>query len=46
MHTRLVGIDPEAVEVGLEVEVAFEKVNDQVTLPVFKPVGVEVDLGG
>jgi uncharacterized OB-fold protein len=36
MHTRLVGIDPADVRIGMDVCVDFQKVDDEITLPVFK----------
>ncbi len=37
MHSNVVGCPNEALRVGLAVEVVFEKVNDEVTLPRFRP---------
>ncbi len=37
LMTNLVGIDPEAVEIGLRVEVWFERVSDTTALPLFTP---------
>jgi uncharacterized OB-fold protein len=37
MLTNLVDIEPEAVKIGMRVEVAFEKMSDQITLPYFRP---------
>ncbi len=37
MMSNFVGIDPARVHVGLAVEVTFERVTDQITLPKFKP---------
>jgi uncharacterized OB-fold protein len=37
LHTRLFGVDPKDVKVGMEVEVFFEKVDDEISLPMFKP---------
>ena len=37
MHTRLTGVDPKDVRVGMEVEVHFQKVDDEISLPMFKP---------
>ena len=37
MHANVVGCENEALRVGLPVEVVFEKVNDEVTLPRFRP---------
>jgi uncharacterized OB-fold protein len=39
--SNLVECDLEVLRVGLEVEVVFEDVTDTVTLPRFRPVGVE-----
>lgn len=38
MMSRIVECDPETVEIGMDVEVAFEKVTDEFTLPFFKPL--------
>ena len=38
MMTRIVDCDPEAVEIGMDVEVVFEKATDDIFLPFFKPV--------
>lgn len=38
LTTNLVGVEPEAVAVGMEVAVEFEH-HDDVYLPVFRPVG-------
>lgn len=37
IHTSLVDCDPEAVDHGLPVEVTFERVNEEVAIPQFKP---------
>ena len=38
LMTNIVDCDPENVEVGMAVEVAFEKIDEsEITLPVFKP---------
>lgn len=37
MPTNIVGCAPEAVRVGLPVEVAFVKLSDDITLPKFRP---------
>lgn len=42
MHTQLVGIAPEKMAVGMDVEVVFKKVDDEISLPMFKPVGTTV----
>lgn len=34
---NIVGCDPEAIKVGMPVEVTFEKVTDEITLPRFRP---------
>lgn len=39
MMTNIVGCKPEEVKIGMEVEVVFDDVTDEVTLPKFKPVG-------
>jgi uncharacterized OB-fold protein len=36
LHTRIVGTPSEALAIGLRVEVAFEKVDDDVTMPYFR----------
>jgi uncharacterized OB-fold protein len=36
-HTTIVDCPPDALRVGLPVEVVFHKVNDEVTLPKFRP---------
>jgi uncharacterized OB-fold protein/acyl dehydratase len=36
--SNLVGVEPAAVEIGQPVEVAFEAIDDELTLPVFKVV--------
>ena len=37
MNCRLEGVAPEEIEIGLPVEVDFEEVDDEVTLPYFRP---------
>jgi len=37
MLSNIVGCDPHEVECDMPVEVVFEKLNDEVTLPKFKP---------
>jgi hypothetical protein len=37
LHTTIVGCANEALRVGLPVEVVFDRVNDEVTLPRFRP---------
>jgi uncharacterized OB-fold protein len=39
MMTNIVGCDPKDVHVGMQVEVVFDDVTPEVTLPKFKPVG-------
>jgi uncharacterized protein len=39
MLSNLVDISPEEIRIGMRVEVVFEDLNDQVTLPKFKPAG-------
>ena len=38
MMTRIVGCDPETVEIGMDVEVIFEEVTDEISLPFFRPI--------
>ena len=38
MISNLVDFDPEAIEIGIAVEVVFEEVDDEITLPKFKVV--------
>jgi len=35
--TNVVDVDLEKVAVGMAVEVAFQKISDDVTIPVFRP---------
>jgi uncharacterized protein len=37
LMTRLIDVPPQAVRIGLRVTVAFEKQDDETTLPVFRP---------
>ena len=39
MLTNLVGVEPDAVRVGLPAEVAFHAVGDRIALPYFRPRG-------
>lgn len=39
MMSNVVDVDVKKVHVGMEVEVVFDDVTDEVTLPKFKPVG-------
>jgi hypothetical protein len=41
MMSNVVGCDPQAVEIGLRVEVTFEDLTPEITLPVFKPMSDE-----
>ena len=38
LSTNLVDVEPDAVRVGMEVEVAFESLPDGGIIPVFRPV--------
>ena len=38
LHSRIVGCANEEIAIGMPVEVVFEKKNDDVTMPYFKPV--------
>ena len=38
MISNLVDFDPEAIEIGIAVEVVFEEVDEEITLPKFKVV--------
>jgi len=38
--SNLVDFDPEKIEIGMAVEVVFEEVNDEITLPKFKAVSL------
>ena len=37
MSTNLVGCDPDEVKIGMPVEAVFENINDEVSLPKFRP---------
>lgn len=39
MLTNLIGVKPESVEIGMPLEVAFEAMTDEITLPFFRPRG-------
>ena len=41
MLTNLVGVepDPEKIRCDMPVEVVFEEMSDEITLPMFRPVG-------
>ncbi len=38
MLSNVIGIDPHAIKCGMPVKVSFEKLSDEVTLPMFRPV--------
>jgi uncharacterized OB-fold protein len=35
--TNVVGCEPERLAVGMRLEVAFEPISDEITIPVFRP---------
>lgn len=37
MMTKIITEDPDSVEVGMDVEVTFEKIDEKITLPCFRP---------
>jgi uncharacterized OB-fold protein len=37
MQSNIIDCDPDSIEIGQEVEVVFEKVTDEITLPFFRP---------
>jgi uncharacterized OB-fold protein len=37
MMTNIIGCEPNMVEIGMPVEVTFEDVTEEITLPQFKP---------
>ena len=39
MMSNVVDVDPNEVSIGMDVQVVFDDVTDEVTLPKFKPVG-------
>ena len=43
MHTRLVGVAAADVRIGMPVEVVFQKADDEIWLPLFKPIGAPID---
>jgi len=45
MHTNIVECPNEDLRIGLPVEVVFQKVDDEVTLPKFRPAAPRVDAG-
>ena len=38
MNTSLIGCDPKDIEIGMEVEVVFKTVTNEITIPHFTPV--------
>jgi uncharacterized OB-fold protein len=38
LHCNLVDVEPARIAIGLPVEVVFEKQNDEITLPKFRPL--------
>jgi len=38
MQSNIIDCNPDEVEIGMDVEVVFKKVTDDITLPYFKPV--------
>jgi len=39
--SNLVDCDPEEIEIGMAVEVVFEEVNDEITLPKFRKLSLQ-----
>lgn len=39
MLSNLVGVEPGAIEIGMPLEVHFEPMSDEITLPFFRPMG-------
>ncbi len=39
MLSNLVECEPEAMQIGMRLEVAFRRVSDEITLPMFRPAG-------
>jgi uncharacterized OB-fold protein len=37
MLSNLIGVEPEAVTIGMPLEVTFERMSEEITLPYFKP---------
>jgi hypothetical protein len=37
MHTRIDAVDGVDFEIGMELEVGYDEVDDEISLPVFKP---------
>jgi uncharacterized OB-fold protein len=40
MVSNVIGIDPHSIKCGMPVKVCFEKLSDEVTLPMFRPADV------
>lgn len=38
LHSRLIGVDAKDVTVGMAVEVVFQRVDDEINLPMFQPI--------
>ena len=38
MHTNVIGIDPKEVKIGMRVEVAWDDVTPEISLPKFRPI--------
>jgi uncharacterized OB-fold protein len=38
MTTNVTGLRPDELEIGMPVEVVFEEMSDEITLPRFRPV--------
>jgi uncharacterized OB-fold protein len=38
MLSNLKGVGPDEVEIGMSLEVVFEKMSDEITLPYFQPL--------
>ena len=41
MMSNVIDIDPEQVQIGMPVEVTWEDVTDEITLPKFRPAGTQ-----
>jgi acetyl-CoA acetyltransferase len=42
LHTKLVDCRDDEIRIGMPVEVVFDRINDEVTLPKFRPAGIDV----
>jgi uncharacterized OB-fold protein len=38
MHTHIVGCDSSDIHIGMPVEVVFDRINDEISLPKFRPI--------